>query len=49
MGSFPERYNDPKKPLDVTQMCSLLKNIFEGFVLVPAPLMFVGQESVTNR
>ena len=49
MGSFPETYNDPKKPLDVTQMCSLLQNIVRDLSRVPAPLMFVAQESVTNR
>ena len=49
MGSFPGTYNDPKKPLDIMQMCNLLQNIVRDFSSVPAPLMFVGWESVTNR
>ena len=49
MVSFPETCNDPKKPLDITQMCSLLQNIVRDLLRVPTPIMFVGQESVTNR
>ena len=48
MVSFPETYNDPQKTLDITEMCSLLQNIFKELSRVPAPLMFVGWESVTN-
>ena len=48
MGSLPETYNDPKKPLDITQMRSLLQNIVRNLSHVPAPLLLVGQESVTN-
>ena len=44
-----QHFADPKKPLDITQMCGLLQNIFRDLSLVPAPLMLVGQESVTNR
>ena len=40
--------NNPKKPLDITQMCSLLQYIVRDLSRVPAPLMFVGLESVTN-